>query len=374
MQKSLMLGLTEKDMQAVVNTYNLTPYYYPTLFPLKENYSLSWKALEANAGLRVAADVVARGATIDKKTREALARIQGDIPKIAIKRTKDENELNEYDIMVAMTQGNPNQRALVEAWAEDTQFCWDGVASRLEWIALQSLSRGKVVLTNDNNNSVVTQFAVDYQIDTTRKLGIQTGSDVWTDSAKAKPISVDFKSVVAKAKAEGINLRYAVMNADTFANFAQTAEVVRLSASFMQNALNIAQTPSLQQVNAAMASLAYLRGLQIVVIDQDITIENSDGTRTSRNPFLDNVVTFVEGANMGNTFWKVPADWKLQGSAAIKALNGHTLVKKYSTEEPIEEVTIGLTNAFPAWLGATRAFLMDTINSTWLEGVAQTQA
>jgi len=140
----------------------------------------------------------------------------------------------------------------------------------------------------------------------------------------------------------------------------------------MQNALNIAQTPSLQQVNAAMASLAYLRGLQIVVIDQDITIENSDGTRTSRNPFLDNVVTFVEGATMGNTFWKVPADWNLQGSAAIKALNGHTLIKKYSTEEPIEEVTIGLANAFPAWLGSTRTFLFDTVNSTWLEGVSQT--
>ena len=371
MQKTLMLGLTEEDMQAVVNSYTLTPYYYPTLFPLRENYSLSWKALEATTGLRVAADIVARGASIDKKTREALARIQGDIPKIAIKRTKDENELNEYDIMVAMTQGNPNQRALVEAWAEDTQFCWDGVASRLEWVALQSLSRGKVVLTNENNNSVVTQFAVDYQIEADRKLGFQTGSAAWSTSASAKPISVDFKEVVKKAKAQNINLRYAVMNADTFANFAQTAEVVKLSASYMQNALAISQTPSLQQVNTAMASLAYLRGLQIIVIDQDITIENSDGTRTNRNPFMDNVVTFVEGATMGNTFWKIPADMNLQGSAAIKAMNGHILIKKYSNEEPIEEVTLGLANAFPAWLGATRAYLMDTANNSWLEGVAE---
>lgn len=35
MQRSLMIGITEKDMQAVVNTYDLNPYYYPTLFPLK---------------------------------------------------------------------------------------------------------------------------------------------------------------------------------------------------------------------------------------------------------------------------------------------------------------------------------------------------
>ena len=36
-----MIGITEKDMQAVINTYDLKPYYYPTLFPLKENYTLT---------------------------------------------------------------------------------------------------------------------------------------------------------------------------------------------------------------------------------------------------------------------------------------------------------------------------------------------
>ena len=88
-----MRGLVEKDMQAVVNSYDLKPYYYPTLFPLKETYTLTWKALETQVGLKIAADLVARGASVDKKTREAIARIQGDIPKIAVKRTKNDEEL-----------------------------------------------------------------------------------------------------------------------------------------------------------------------------------------------------------------------------------------------------------------------------------------
>lgn len=67
MQKSLMIGITEKDMQAVINTYDLKPYYYPTLFPLKENYTLTWKALEAQVGLKIAGDLVARGASINKR-------------------------------------------------------------------------------------------------------------------------------------------------------------------------------------------------------------------------------------------------------------------------------------------------------------------
>ena len=302
---------------------------------------------------------------VGEKTREAIARIQGDIPKVAIKRTKDENELNEYEIMVAMTSANPDLRALVEAWAEDTQFCWDGVAARLEWIALQSISLGKVTLTNENNNSVITEYDVDYQIDATQKVGFQTGSAAWNTTG-AKPFSKDFKAIVAKAKKKGIRLKYAFMNLDTFSLMAQTEEVVKLSASFAANALNIAQTPSLEQVNAAMKGLAYLRGLQVVVIDQDITIEKDDGSRPfSGNPFADDVVMFSESKVLGSTYWKKPADMNLKGSVAIKAMNGHTCVKKYSTEEPIEEVTVGIANAFPAWLSSGRSFLMDTSNSTW---------
>ena len=81
-----MNGLTEKDMQAVVNTYNLKDLYYPTLFPVKRTEFLTWKMLEGQAGLRIAGDLVARGASIPKKTREAISRIQGDIPKIAVSR------------------------------------------------------------------------------------------------------------------------------------------------------------------------------------------------------------------------------------------------------------------------------------------------
>jgi hypothetical protein len=366
MLKSLMIGVTERDMQAVINQYGLKPYYYPTLFPLKENYTLTWKALEAQTGLKIAGDIVARGSGISKKTREAIARIQGDIPKIAIKRTKDENELNEYDIMVAMTSSNPDLSALIEAWAEDTKYCWDGVANRLEWIALQQISLGKVTIGNSNNSSVVTEFDVDYEIPADQKTGFQNGSSNWaTSGATAKPISRDFKQIVKLAKAKGISLKFAFMNLDTFATFAESEEVIKTCASFAGNALGISQTPSLEQVNAALRGLAYLQGLQIKVIDQSITLELPDGARKTVNPFADNIVSFHEATVLGNTYWKKPADFNLKGTAAIKALNGHTCIKKYSNEEPIEEVTIGLANAFPAWTSSGRSYLMSTDNNTW---------
>ena len=363
---TLMKGLNEKDMQAVINTYDLKPYYYPTLFPFKENYTLTWKALETQVGLKIAADLVARGATVDKKTREAIARIQGDIPKIAVKRTKNEDELNEYDIMVAMSSDNPDVRRLVEAWAEDTNFCWTAVAARLEWIALQSISLGKITLTNANNTSVLTEYDVDYLIPDEQKVGFQTGSASWATSASARPFTKDFKAIVKAAKKKGISLKYAFMSLDTFATLTETEEAQKTCASFTANALGIAQTPSLEQVNTALRGLSYLRGLQIVVIDQDITIELGDGSRPfSGNPFTENVVMFSESKVLGNTYWKRPADLNVKGSVAIKALNGHTLIKKFANEEPLEEVTMGIANAFPAWHTSSRSWLMSTDANKW---------
>jgi hypothetical protein len=357
-----MRGLNERDMSAVINTYDLKAWYYPTLFPLKENYTLSWKTLEAQAGLRIAADLVARGASIDKKTREAIARIQGDIPKISIKRIKDEEALTEYDIMLAMTSQSPDLKALVEFWAEDTQFCWDGVAARIEWMALTALSLGKIPVTKDNNVSVISEYEVDYQIPADQKLGT---ANSWANAQTAKPLD-DFKAIVKAAKAKGYSLKVAWMNLDTFATLAETDQIQRAAASFAQNALNIQQTPSVEQVNAAMAKLPYLRGLQIAVIDQDITIELADGTRPiSGNPFVDNVVTFTESKLLGNTYWQKPADVSVQGSAALKVMNGHTLIKKFAEEEPLAEVTIGIANAFPAWTGSQRSYLLDTVSTSW---------
>ena len=363
MIQSLMQGLNERDMQAVVNSYNLTPFYWPTLFPLKQNLTLTWKALERKAGLRIAADIVARGSKLTAKTRQAIAKLTGDIPKVAIKREKDEDELNEYDLMVALASDDANLKALVEAWAEDTQFCWDGVASRLEWIALQTMSLGKVTLTNENNVGPLSEFDVDYEMGE-RKLGYFAGSNTW-DNVAAKPISKDFRGVTTAARKKGVNLKYAFMNTNTFAKFAEIEEVKKISASYVQNVLGATFTPTVDAVNTALKTLAYLHGLEIRVIDQNITVELSNGEEHTGNPFADDVVMFSESLVQGQTFWTVPTDFKREGTPAIKVMNGPILIKKFAEEEPIKEVTIGTANAFPAWLASGNSYLLDVTHDAW---------
>lgn len=363
MQKSLMVGLTEKDMAAVVRTYDLKEYYYPTLFPLKETNSLTWKMLEGQAGLKIAADLVARGATIPRKTREAISRIQGDIPKISISREKLEDELTEYDIMVAMSSGNPDLVNLVQFWAEDTEFCWKGVAARAEWIALKEISLGRVRFTNSNNATVVTEYDVDYQIPTSQKVGVSVAYDY----TSGKPLTVDIPNAIKNGKARGVSYKFAFMNPDTFERFVSQSEVRSLCSSYVQNVAGIQDTPDLATVNSYLTKKRELyRGLQIVVIDQDITIELADGSRVTENPFENDVILFSESKVLGNTYWKKPIDAKaMPGSVADKVMHGHTLIKKFSEEEPVKEVTEGIANIFPAWNLAGRSLLMQTNATAW---------
>lgn len=357
-----MQGLNEKDMQAVINTFDLKPYYYPTLFPLTETPFLTWKMLEGQAGLKIAADLVARGATVPKKTREAITRISGDIPKIAVAREKQEDELTEYDIMLAMSSQNPDLRAIVEFWAEDTQYVWTGVAARAEWIALKQISLGKVSFTNANNGSVITEYNVDYQIPATQKKGVDTS---WATTASAKPFTKDFGAAIAAGKAIGATYKFAFMNTATLAKLVQTEEAIKFCASYLSNLAGMSQTPSLADVNSMMLRRVAFNGLQIIEVDQDITIELADGSRSTGNPFEDDVVLFSESKTLGKTHWKRPIDMNLANSPAMKVMNAHTMIKKYSEESPVKEVTEGIANLFPAWNLAGRSVLMQVNGTSW---------
>lgn len=361
MEATLLRGLNEKDMQAVINTYDLKAYYYPTLFPLTETPFLTWKLLEAQAGLKIAADLISRGATIPRKTRDAISKISGDIPKISISREKNEDELTEYDIMLAYASNNPDLKAIVEFWAEDTGFCWTGIAARAEWIALRQISMGEVQFKNTNNAGVITEYDVDYQMAAAQKIGASVS---WGTVASAKPMT-DFKTALAAGKSLfGATYKYAFMNLATVEKLVATDEMVKVCASYLSNLSGLSQTPSLEDVNAALLRKVAFKGLQIIAVDQDITIELADGTRTTGNPFEDDVVLFSENRVLGKTYWKRPIDMNVQ-TPAIKVMNGHTMIQKYSNVSPIQEVTEGISNLFPAWNLAGRSVLMQVNGTSW---------
>ena len=358
MQKTLMEGLNEKDMQAVLHTFDLKPYYYPTIFPLRETKFLTWKQLEAQAGLKIAADIIACGATIPRKTHRPC--LQGRIPRFAIACQRQEDALMEYSMWQAMAN-DVSKRKMVSFVVDDMKFCWDGVASRLEWLALKSISLGKV---NLNNAAVVSEFDADYQIPSAQKIGVATS---YAGATNGTPFTNDFPKALAIGKKMGVTYKYAFMNVDTFTKLATQEETIKRTSTLVQSLTDIKDAPDAATVNAFLSKQKEkYKGLQIVVIDQDITIEHADGTRTTGNPFEDDVILFSESKQLGNTFWKRPVEAKdMSGDVSVKAMRGHTLIRKYSNLSPVTEITEGITNAFPAWNLARRSLLMQTNATTW---------
>jgi len=359
MRKSLIQGLSEKDMQAVVNTMNLNNFYFPTLFPLRFTPVLNWKTLAGDKGVPVAADVVSYDASAPSKTREVVKKLTGDIPKIDIKRVMGESRLNEYNQLRHYAGTEAGKMELVRFIYEDVEFCFTGVNARLEWLALRALSTGKIILSKSNNAGIVTEDAVDFQIPTTQKKGVTV---VWSAAnlATAKPIT-DIKAIVADAKKKGKRLKYVLMDQSTFDIMRSTKEVVDYAANWVLRATGLALSPTQENINTALAA----EGLpQIKIVDSLVTLEGNDGTRTVVEPWQTGCIAFMPDTVAGTT-WHGPQAIESIESKAMKVKREHVMILKWGTEEPVSEVTKGSANAFPALNDPEAMWLVNTGATSW---------
>lgn len=363
MQKSiLMQGLNEKDIQAFATTLNLNDFYYPQLFPLKYTPTLTIAGLQGTLGVPVAADVVEFDSTAPRKSRQTISKFTGDIPKTEIARVMTEKDLNDYRIMamLAKTGYNPAaQKQLLDMVFDDPTFVWKGVNARQEWLAFRALSTGIVDLTIANNpGGIVTAASIDFMVPTANKNG---ASIVWAvNSATSVPIT-DIRAIVKKARAAGVQLNYMLMDIDTFDIMASTTQVKTLAANWVMQATQTTSIPSLESVNAMLIANKLP---QIRVIDTYVAIESKAGVLTTVNPWETGVVTFLPSLECGNMYYSDLADEMVTSSAATKVKRGHVLIKKFSTEDPVSEVTKGMANVFPGWATASQSYLMNTLHAT----------
>ena len=362
MIKSLMANtVTEKDFSYLISSYDVTAgvnvFNY---FPLKKQIGSQWKSGTNSQEDKKAAPVISRNASIPLGEEPTTEVLRGDIPKIAVKYEMKDDEITEFQAALALAGGDAAARQLVNETLDDhAQRVIRLINNRVTWIALQSMSRGKVELTraNNANGNIVSEQDMDYDMQKHGRYG-----DAWTSKTTATPISGDFVNAVKDGKGKGRIYKRVWMSADTFATMAATDEVIKLSASFATNLLGAAYIPSVEQVNTALRGRADLNGLQINIIDE---ILNVDGE--NKNPFINNVCLFTEGESLGQSHWFTPADMSVQ-SAAMKAMNSFICVKKWAEEDPLMELTAGIANIIPAFEASQRAMLLDVVNSSWNEG------
>lgn len=357
---TLIEGLTQEMIQARVNSFDAKPFLFGTYFPVKKVNGFVWQTLTNQLAKRnVAADLHTDNGTIIRKKRPLFESAKGDLPFISISREMKRSEIKDYQTALAFAKDEDATR-LVQYWGEDVDFCFSGVQSELEYIAWALASNaGKLAFTTTNNATFANEFDLDYDVDA-KKQKKHTSSD-WGQAASADIIG-DLVTAITGAKGDGLNPKFAFVNLDTFYKICSSEQIIKACASYLANAVGISQTPDIVAVNAMLAKQAWLNGIQLVVIDQDITREFQDGTSTSGNPFASNRLILSESTRLGTTQYDILAD---NNETILRAVRAHTVVKKYGTIEPKGEVTIGEADAVPVFDTAYRNIYLKTDGQAW---------
>lgn len=358
---TLIQGLSQQMIQTRLDSADARPFMFGTYFPVKRVNSFSWKTLRNQVSkINIAADLHTDNGTIVRKRRPSFEAAQGDIPFIAISREMDRSEIKDYQNAAALASlAGGDATELVQYWGDDVDFCFNGVQSELEYIAWALLSNaGNLAFTTQNNATYANEFNLDYDVDPSKK--VKTSVD-WGDPAKADIIG-DLAHFVKLGKDANLNPKFAFINLTELYKICTAEQIIKACASFASNALNIQQTPDLQAVNQMLARQAWLNGIQLRVIDQTISREFSDGTVTSGNPFADARLVLAENDVLGSTQYDILND---NSANVLTAVRAHTVIKKYSTPEPLKEVTIGQADAIPVLDSAYRNIYVRTDGKDW---------
>lgn len=357
--KTLIQGLSDKMVQARLNSFDARPFLFATYFPTKKVNGFNWKTLSnVLTAKNVAADINSDNATILRKRRDKFEMASGDIPYLTISREMTRSDIKDYQQALSMTD-DPDAIKLIQYWGDDVDFCTRGIQSELEYIAWKMASNaGKLAFTSSTNATFATQFDLDYQVDDAMKRA--TSSD-WRDNAKADILG-DLAKLIEYAKKKNMNPKFGFINLRNLYNISSSDQIIKASASYIQNAVGMAQTPDLETINKALAKQAWLNGIQLRVIDTDVTRESLNGEQITGNPFDDDRLILSETETLGSTQYDVLKD---NSSYILRAERAHTVVKKYGTIEPLGEVTIGEADAFPVFDSAYRNMYISTNGVEW---------
>lgn len=368
MEHSILAEATSRNMGIFLKNRVYDRLYYPDFFPIKTVDSLSYETLIGSKGNRVAADVTAYNASAPEKTRKVVDRLIGQIPPTRMKKIMRETDINLYNQLKA--RGVTDMGRLLDLVFGDIDACVDGVNSRLEWLTLQALSKGQITLSTTNNAGIITQTAIDFQLPAANKEIEAAAANYWTTGAYATntPIT-DIETIVAEAKTKGSIIKNIFMNQTKWVAFRTSTQVQDMfNFAFFVGGVQVRRAPTLDQANESMANYGLPK---ITVIDTSLDLETADHVISSVDPWLDSssadrFVLFAPELPLGEMLVGPIAEETNPPKQMAQAKKGHILVSKWSTGDPVSELTKGETNAFPSFTKIDQCWILDTeSHTTW---------
>lgn len=359
MEKSLIKQINKKNMSARLSSRHVKPMFYPNFFTPKKKTSLKWETLVGEKGAPVIADVISFNASAPEKTREVISKMSGDIPKTAVKRAMNESDYQEYKDLQRDAQGDADQLELLNLGFKDTDFVYNAVRGRMEWWAMQYMSRGGFLLNAKNNNGIVTAEFVGCGMPKENK---RKSSADWGVVSTADGLQ-DIEDTVNAASAAGVTLRYVVMLTSDFSLLKKQKSTIEKIKGWINQTSKITITKKV--INEYLAEQE--NPVKIITINPAVRIEDKNHNRTTINPWVRKRVCFLEDLNVGNIQYGPIAaeDSESLRKKAIMVKKDFVLVTKWSTEEPFAEWTKAEANAIPVVNDPEAMYILKVDGKDW---------
>lgn len=323
-------------------------YLYKRMLTPTYNASGKWDTLSINNQL-VMADVIAMDSSLPLKSRPAVGKASGDIPKVGMELFLNEKQLTDLDTLIA--QGGTQQQ-IVNVLFNDIPKVIGGVLERNERIFLEGLSTGVALVDADNEGTGV---RIDYGYAAANKRGVAV---LWSTPATSTPVT-DIQKLMDVANANGDTPVKVFMDMTALAGFTASAESKGNFAFLGGISTPAANIPTLGQ-NQVKTLFQDKWGVDLEIVNRTVKYQ-IDKTVTNLKPWADGRVVFVSNNNVGNLEYSRLAEQNhpVEG-VNYQTADGYILVSKYRENRPsLREFTSSQARVVPV-INADGIYTLDT--------------
>lgn len=347
--QKIMPEYREVDLGAILNANPLGELQYKNYFPSEFKTGLTFGNLEGDTGAKVIAPIVAMDSDVILKGRDNTEAIKGEIPKVEVGRKKTEKDFFKINELRNAVSANPNNKnirlQLINKIYDDAVFVTDSVNASMEYMSKSLLSQGFYEMNG---------IKIDFGVTT------QDATSDWFLPANATtfdPIK-EFQKLQKQALAKGFRYLRAVMDLATFNQLVASEKVIKFTASFAQNALGLAQTPTLAQVNSALQA----QNLPVIEIwESYVNDEAKDGTLTSMSGWILGNIHFSGTVDFGNTQYTISPEASIDLNETSKlTTNEFILVSTIAKAAPMQVLTKATAFATPVLNSVKKRLILKT--------------
>lgn len=328
-----------------------------------------WEGTSANTRY-VKADYVAFDSQLPLKRRGTVSSANGKLPKIGVRRTLNESDINNINIMEAQLQNlqsgseayKQKKRQIIKKLADDPTFCAIAIDEQNEYTYLYGISNGIVLVQGDANDDKNTGLGmrVDYGYKDSNIFRTANGDDCDSD---------DIQKVIDQADADGQTIAVAMVSKSRLTKIRKTRWARELAADYKEQVYTDSSNLPVPSVKTFTEAFENEYGFGFIVVDRSILCEKN-GKDVPVKPFnADRIVFLPNLSTDGSLVYGTLAEMTHPAeNVNYSTLDEYKLISRLRITEPtFEEATKGQAIVLPVIEDVDGIYVLDFSKSIELD-------